>query len=270
MKRLLPGAPALGLCSLNQAGRMRALIVGALIIVSGVAVLEAQRFFGQPSYPDNLAYDGRFTFVRLRWESGRGFGRRGGNSDAWNHDYPRAEQNLALLLKDITFVDARTDGSMILTLDDPLLFKYPIAYMWEPGFWVLSDEEALRFREYLQKGGFAIFDDFEQDQWIHYEEQKRRELPDGRFVKLDASHEVFDTFFRMKTIDFPHPIYGILPTYYGIFEDNDPSKRLMVIANHNHDVAEYWEFSGQGLFPVDTSNEAYKLGINYMLYGLMH
>ena len=25
----------------------------------------------------------------------------------------------------------------------------------------------------------------------------------------------------MKTIDFPHPIYGILPTYYGIFEDND-------------------------------------------------
>ena len=34
-------------------------------------------------------------------------------------------------------------------------------------------------------------------------------------------------------------MYGIKPTYYGIFEDNDPSKRLMVIANHNHDVAEY-------------------------------
>ena len=44
----------------------------------------------------------------------------------------------------------------------------------------------------------------------------------------------------------------------------------MVIANHNHDVAEYWEFSGEGLFPVDTSNEAYKLGINYMMYGMTH
>ena len=38
----------------------------------------------------------------------------------------------------------------------------------------------------------------------------------------------------------------------------------MVIANYNNDVAEYWEWSGQGLFPVDTSNEAYKLGVNYM------
>jgi hypothetical protein len=63
-------------------------------------------------------------------------------------------------------------------------------------------------------------------------------------------------------------MYGILPTYYAIFEDNDPSKRVMVIANHNNDVAEYWEFAGEGLFPVDSSNEAYKLGINYMMYGL--
>jgi hypothetical protein len=251
---------------------MRRLLISAALVIAvvagGVAAAEAQRFFREPDYATDLTYDGRFTFVRLRWDSGRGFGR--GNSDAWNHDYPRAEQHLARLLKDITFLDARTDGSLILTLDDPELFKYPIAYMWEPGFWVMSDEEALRFREYLQKGGFAIFDDFEQEQWNNYAEQMRRVLPDGRFVKLDASHEIFDTFFRMKTIDFPHPIYGILPTYYGIFEDNDPAKRLMVIANHNHDVAEYWEFSGEGLFPVDTSNEAYKLGINYYMYGMTH
>ena len=36
------------------------------------------------------AYDGRFTFVRLRWDSGRpGSGLRSrGMSDAWNHDFP--------------------------------------------------------------------------------------------------------------------------------------------------------------------------------------
>jgi hypothetical protein len=229
----------------------------------------AQGRFREPAHRTDLSYDGRFTFVRLRWQSGGGgFGRRGGFSDAWNHDYPRAEQHLTRLLKDITYIDARTDGSLILTLDDPELFKYPIAMMWEPGFWVLSDSEAQHFREYLLKGGFAIFDDFEQNQWQNYEEQMRRVLPEGRFVKLDASHPVFDTFFRMDNIEFPHPTLGYTPNYFGLFEDNDPAKRLMVIANHNADVAEYWEWSGEGLFPVDTSNEAYKLGINYMLYGL--
>ena len=213
-------------------------------------------------------YDGRFTFVRLRYGSGLGYGRRG-MSNAWNHDYPRAEQNLALILKELTLIDVNPNAR-IIALDDPDLFSYPIAYMWEPGFWTMTDEEAARFREYLLKGGFAIFDDFEDDQWNNFEAQMRRVLPQARFVRLDASHRVFDAFFRMKTIDFPHPMYGILPTYYGVFQDNDPSKRLMVIANHNHDVAEYWEYSGTGLLPIDVSNEAYKLGVNYMIYGLTH
>jgi hypothetical protein len=214
-------------------------------------------------------YDGRFTFVRLRWESGSG-GRWRGASNAWNHDYPRAEQNLMTILKDLTLIDAKTDGSLILTLDDPRLFKYPIAYMWEPGFWTMSDGEAARFREYLLKGGFAIFDDFEREQWNNFEAQMRRVLPEARWVKLDRSHPIFDSFFRMKTIEFPHPMFGYKPTYYGIYEDNNPARRLMVIANHDNDVAEYWEWSGKGLFPVDSSNEAYKLGVNYMLYGLTH
>jgi hypothetical protein len=95
-------------------------------------------------------------------------------------------------------------------------------------------------------------------------------LPEARWVKLDRSHRIFDSFFRMNTIEFPHPMYGYIPSYYGIHEDNNPARRLMVIANHDNDVAEYWEWSGRGLFPVDTSNEAYKLGVNYMLYGLTH
>jgi hypothetical protein len=65
-----------------------------------------------------------------------------------------------------------------------------------------------------------------------------------------------------------HPMYGIAPSYYGIFEDNDPSKRLMVVANFDNDVPEYWEWSGEGIYPFDASNEAYKLGVNYVIYGL--
>lgn len=212
-------------------------------------------------------YDGRFTFVRLRWDSG--FGGRG-MSSAWNHDYPRAEQNLTLMLDEMTLIDVNDQGSLILPLDDPAIFQYPIVYMWEPGFWSLSDAEASRFRAFLLKGGFAIFDDFEDEQMANLEAQMRRVLPESRFVELDVTHPIFDSFFRMTTIEFPHPMYGTTPTYYGIYEDNDPRKRLLAIANHNNDVAEYWEWSGQGLFPVDTSNEAYKLGINYMLYAFTH
>ena len=212
-------------------------------------------------------YDGRFTFVRLRWGSGLG---GYGMSRAWDHDFPRAEQNLMTMLREMTLIDVNRDGSLILTLDDPQLFRYPIVYMWEPGFWTLADEEADRFREYLLKGGMAIFDDFEQGQWTNFEQQMRRVLPEGRFVKLDITHPIFDSFFRMRTIDFPHPMMGILPTYYGIHEDNDPAKRLMVIANHNNDVAEYWEWSDRGMFPQANMEEAYKLGLNYMIYGFLH
>lgn len=244
----------------------------AVLLLSGVLALagataSAQRTWRNPAHED-AGDDGRFRFVRLRWDGGTTFGRRGMNS-AWNHDYPRAEQNLARILRELTLIDVNHEGR-ILALDDPAIFNHPIVYMWEPGFWVMTDQQGARFREYLLKGGFAIFDDFEYDQWNNLEAQMRRVLPEARWVKLEASHRIFDVFFRMKNINFPHPMYGILPTYYGIFEDNNPSKRLMVIANHNHDVAEYWEFSDQGLWPIDLSNEAYKLGVNYMIYGLLH
>ena len=239
-----------------------------LVVLGLAATLSAQT--GSDGWGRNSrTYDGQFTFVRLRWESGFGGGRRG-MSSAWNHDFPRAEQNLMHLLKELTLLDANTRGSLILTLDDPELFRYPIAMMWEPGYWELTDTEAAAFRAYLLKGGFAIFDDFEQEQWNNFEYQMRRILPEARFVKLDQSHQIFDSFFRMKTIEFPHPMFGYRPNYYGVFEDNDPSKRLLLIANHDNDVAEYWEFLGQGLFPVDPSNEAYKLGVNYYIYAMTH
>ena len=46
----------------------------------------------------------------------------------------------------MTFLHVRTDGSNILSLDDPELFNYPIAYMAEPGFWAVTDTQAANFR----------------------------------------------------------------------------------------------------------------------------
>ena len=58
--------------------------------------------------------------------------------------------------------------------------------------------------------------------------------------------------------------------FKGLYEDNDPGKRLQMIVNYNTDVSQFWEWSGRGLRPVDDTNEAYKLGVNYVIYGLTH
>jgi hypothetical protein len=238
-------------------------------LISGT-VVSAQ--FDRPGLPNRgeATYDGRVAFLRLRWQSGGS--RFGGWGAAWNHDYPRAEQHLAQILRELTYVDIHTDASRLLPLDDPELFKYPIAFMWEPGFWVLDDREAAALHAYLLKGGFVVFEDFDgPSQWANFEGQMRRVLPEGRFVRLDNVHAIFNSFFQIKDINaIVHPMSGLRPSYYGIFEDNDPSKRLMVVANFDNDVPEYWEWSGEGLFPFDSSNEAYKLGVNYMIYGLTH
>ncbi len=244
------------------------------LVLAGVTAASAQpASFGWGSR--RADYDGRFTFVRLRWRTGT-YGTRMplGINNFWLHEFPRAEQNLMTMIDTLTGVDAKADGSLVLTLDDPNLFKYPVAMMWEPGFWVMTDGEAARLGEYLHKGGFLIFNDFEVDQWDNFEAQLRRVMPDGRLVRLDGTHPIFNSFFRISQIDFPHPryhhLFGFKPSYYGLFEDNDPTKRMMVIVNYNTNLAEYWEWAGSGFFPIDSANEAFKLGINYMVYGLTH
>jgi hypothetical protein len=58
----------------------------------------------------------------------------------------------------------------------------------------------------------------------------------------------------------------VRPNCYGIFENNDPSKRLMVVADYDNAVPRYR--SDQP--PFDLLKERDKLGVNYMIYGLSH
>ena len=219
--------------------------------------------FGGPRMGTNPPYDGRFTFTRIRY--GGGFGRGGG---AWSHDYPDADRNLPLILQSLTSIPTNVDASNILDLEDPAIFYNPILYVWEPGHWRISDEAAANLRAYMLKGGLVIFDDFEANQWVNFEAQFRRALPEAEFVPLDLSHPVYHSFFDMESLHLPHPSVNVTPGFYGVHLDNDPTKRLVAIANHNSDIAEYWEWSGTGMLPVDTTNDAYKIGVNYMIYGL--
>jgi len=223
---------------------------------------------GQP-YGANADYDGRLTFVRIRYDTGYGgFSRRGSRGELpWAHDYPTADVHMMKILKELSLVNPRIDGSNVLTFDDPALFDHPIAYVSEPGFWTMSDAEAKGLREYLLKGGFVIFDDFREGDWYNLEDQMKRVMPELRFVPLDENATIFNSFFEIRNFSFG--FYG-KETYYGLFENNDQTKRLMAIAGHNQDLGEYWEFSDTGIVPVDLSNEAYKFGVNYFIYGLIH
>ena len=47
-----------------------------------------------------------------------------------------------------------------MRFSDPELFKFPVAYLVEPGFWYMSESDVTNLRAYLLKGGFLIVDDF--------------------------------------------------------------------------------------------------------------
>lgn len=236
----------------------------------GTAPLQARQDF-------NVPYDGLYHFVRVQYDSrggrGGGFFRRRGGGALWAHDYPRAERNFLAILDETTSVPAQTGGSNVLRLDDPELFRYPIAYIVEVGYWDPSDAEVAALGEYLRKGGFLIVDDTRNETGIEYQNfafHMKRALPGLSLVPLARDHEIFDSFFRIDPL-LVIPPYGPRDVqYYAIFEDNDPTKRLMVLFNFNNDIAEYWEFSDRGYYPIDLSNEAYKLGVNYVVYGLTH
>lgn len=219
----------------------------------------------------NAEYDGRFSFVRLRYgaASELAAGRFSRREPPWAHDFPRADFHFLKILGEITLMRTFVDQGNIRTLDDPDLALFPIAYMSEPGYWTMDQAEVQGLRAYLQKGGFIIFDDFRENHMYNLLAQMRRVLPEASWQRLDASHPIFHSFFEINSLDDVEGFYGE-PEWHGIFEDNDPRKRLLAIANYNHDLGELWEFSDTGYMPVDLSNEAYKFGVNYVVYAMTH
>jgi hypothetical protein len=215
-------------------------------------------------------YTGNLTFTRLFFGSGGlgGFGFRGG--DWWAHDYPAADRNIGAIIDYISHARVNLQETNILSLDDPELYENPILYVWEPGYWTIRPTEAEHLRTYLLKGGFVIFDDFEEDHLDNLKAQMRVALPDLEFMRIDERHPIFHSFYDINKLDVPHPSMNVVPGYYAMFEQNDPSRRMIALANHNNDIAEYWEWSAEGLYNPDPTSNAYRLGVNYYVYGMTH
>jgi hypothetical protein len=249
-------------------GSRAALWVAAVLTAAVPVAALAQRgeFFGFNSrfgQYENVPYDGAFSFVRVR------YARYGG----WRADYPAMERHLTAMLQNITSLEPHIEGSNVYDFDDPELLKHPLAYLSEPGYWFPSESEVLGLRQYLAKGGFLIVDDFHfPNEWEVFEEAMRRVLPDAQITRLDISHPIFNNFFQIKTLEVPYPgrlgEQGLMGEFLGIYEGNDPTKRLSVIINYNIDLGDYVEWSDRDVYSLLPTNEAYKFMINYAIYGL--
>ena len=244
---------------------MKRLWLAGLLAALALAPASAQRrnreYGGYiPGNENNVKYDGRFTFARIRYE---GTYKLGAEGPGWSHDYPIAEQNFLQILKEITIMKPFMEGSVILDLNDPELFKYPIAYLSEPGGWYPSESDVEGLRAYLLKGGFLIFDDWNGNEYYNGIEQLKRVMPKAEIVQLDLTHPIFDSFFKIED----QHITGANAAFLGIYEDNDPKKRLIALLNYNNDLGENWQYSNLGFNPV-VSNESYKLGVNYIIYAM--
>jgi hypothetical protein len=261
--------------------RVRLWGVLALTLVATAAALGQEsgfrglRALQSTRQASNVAYDGRFTFVRLTYQTlPGGYWYRG--QPAWSHGYPTAEENLVKILQAVTDLPVH-EQTNTLSLDDPEIFKYPVLYIVEVSWWQITDSEARHLRAYLDKGGFVIVDDFKTEQWLggrgwaQFADNMARVVPDARFVDLDVTHPIFHQFFEIDSLDiFPQAYNAGRPIFRGWFEGNDPSRRMRMFVNYNTDISQFWEWSGRGLRPIDETNEAYKLGVNAILYGLTH
>jgi hypothetical protein len=183
----------------------------------------------------------------------------------------------------VTTVQGHIEEHNVMGLDDPEIFKFPVLYMCEPGYWSITDSTAAALRAHLLKGGFIIFDDFGRSpaeggdfrrspgHWENLEMQMSRVFPELHWIDVPASHQIFHAFYEILDPAHIPQYYDKGPvSYRALFEDNDPSKRILAFANFNTDISEFWEWSGTGYKPVDETNEAYKVGVNEFIYAILH
>ena len=146
----------------------------------------------------------------------------------------------------------------------------------------LSKQEAAQLREYLLRGGFIHVDDFwGLEEKANFEYEMKKVFPEYTFEVLPLSHQAFHTFFDIdEIIQVPGQGAGCTPgapTYeryddrdarvYGLKDEKD---RLMVITTYNSDLGDAWEYMDLACYPAKYSGQAYRLGLNFMIYAATH
>jgi hypothetical protein len=156
------------------------------------------------------------------------------------------------------------DQPDVVDLTRDRVFDYPVLVLSGHGNVVLSTDEALRLRRYLQTGGFLfVDDDYGLDPYI------RRELakvfPDAELVELADEHPIYSAHF-----DFPdgppkiHEHDGTAPRGYGLFHEG----RLVVFYLHESNITDGWESADVHPNDYATREAALRMGVNVLAFAL--
>ena len=205
----------------------------------------------------------------------------GGMGGGWRTDYPASDCKFIWGVERLTNIAAYREAPHPMALLDDRIWDFPYLYIVEPGQMLLNREEAARLREFLLRGGFLHVDDF----WGLYQlqnftQQMNKVFPDRRLEPVPITDEIFHTFFDVDTImqipNVNNACYGrrywesatdTEPRILGIRDDRG---RLMVVATYNSDLGDAWEHMDNPCYPETLSGQAYRMGINFIIYSMSH
>jgi hypothetical protein len=239
--------------------------------VLSVALLSAGIWwaYGQEELPRN---ESKFTWARVKYKYAPSFRWNTIIGDAhgppWSHDWPRSEENFMKIMAELTKLDVNPGGH-IFTFETDDCFKYPAAYLCEVGYITLSAKEVQNMREYLLRGGFLVVDDFRGPREMYnFVDVMKEVFPERNMEEVPRTDPIWTCFYDVSNV-WVEPPYARMnrPAYYGFRDD---SGRLMMIIDYNNDISEYWEWSADPFFKVEDTNEAFKYGVNYLMYALTH
>lgn len=214
-----------------------------------------------------------FSFARLVYE-----GTEWDDWPRWQADWPEAEQHFSQGLARLTAVDVAPDG-VLVRMNSEEVFDYPWLYAVEVGSLSLSGQEIRQLRQYLLRGGFLMVDDFHgQYEWQHFEQVMSQVFPERRIQNLADTSEPFHVLYDMSEREQIPGIRALMnnrtwekggrnPRWRGIVDD---AGRVMVAINFNQDLGDAWEHADDARYPALLTTQAYRLGINYVIYAMTH
>ena len=205
-------------------------------------------------------------FVAARWHFGTNgyIGHRG-----WSHNYPNSDRNLNEFLDRATRLDVKEESYRIVELGSDEVFEFPFAYVSEPGEMELTEQEVDNLREYVARGGFVLMDDFDGSvQWEQMRSQVMRAFPGSEFIPLTVDHSVFRAYAPPDGFEgMAEHVPGGQITYFGLF---DETGRVVILAGLNNDLANFWDWYGDGRMPLKPATDAFRIGTSAVLYSLTH
>jgi hypothetical protein len=225
--------------------------------------------------PPDADEETEFAFARLRYRStGRGYYR-----GSWGTDSNKAERQFVQGVRRLTGVHTRSVEE-IIDVDSDEIYNWPWIYAVEVGYWSLNDSQARRLREYLDRGGFLVVDDFHGGwEWSTFEAGLRKIFPDRPVVELPDSDPIFHVLYNLdERFQVPGRQYirsgltfertdGVQPHWRGIYDDKG---RVQVAILFNMDHGDAWEWADDPRYPEPFAALAYRIGINYIVYAMTH